>query len=117
MLRFADSQGLGARILGFLDAQMLGFSDSEAPYAAQEMHSCCSGRIVCGREVIYAVYAAYGWGPRVELRCPGGGNYKCLGPTKQPNREPESRKARPQDNNLHLSRTSRQQPSPKQIAT
>ena len=82
---------------------MVGISDYEGPYAAQGMHSCCSGRILCGREVthaVYAAYAAYGWGPRAERICPGDGNRVAPGPTKQTTERPISRKARPSDNNI-----------------
>ena len=86
---------------------MLGILDSESPYAAQGMHSCCSGSILCSTEVIYGVHAAYaahGWGPRAEETCPGGGNSKGLGPTKQPNREPDSKRAESKIADSNLSR-------------
>ena len=88
---------------------MFGISDSEDPYAAQGMHSCCSGRILCRREVIYGVYApaANGWGPRAEVICPGDGNRLVPGPTKQTTERPTSRKARPSDNNITLKQTTR----------
>ena len=96
--------------LGFLDAQMIRFSDPTAAYPAVEMHSCCSGRILCCREVTYAVYAAYaayGWGSRAEVICPGDGKVKCLGPTKQTTREPESHLSRQQESREQPQQTTR----------